>query len=66
MPPPLKPDPELLNETEGSGINETDYLLKYPANAAHLYESIETVKAGKAFVEVLSGDSADTVKKQGK
>jgi hypothetical protein len=43
-----------------NSIDETDYLLSNPTNAAHLMESIEQLKAGeaKAFVTLDNAQAA--------
>ncbi|RPD86148.1 type II toxin-antitoxin system prevent-host-death family antitoxin [Neisseria weixii] len=43
----------MMSLDDYNSMEETLYLLKSPANAAHLYESIEAVKAGKTFVRDL-------------
>lgn len=42
-----------------NSLMETVYLLKSPANAAHLAQSIAQYKAGKTVVRELSSDDID-------
>lgn len=43
----------MMSLEDYNSLEETLYLLKSPANATRLYESIEAVKAGKTFVREL-------------
>lgn len=49
----------MMSLDDYNSMEETLYLLKSPANAAHLYESIEAIKAGKAFVREISHVQAE-------
>ncbi|UWZ46744.1 type II toxin-antitoxin system prevent-host-death family antitoxin [Dactylosporangium matsuzakiense] len=46
----------LVSKDDWDAIVETDYLLRTPANARHLAESIDTWRAGKATVRELDLD----------